>query len=221
MPGRHDPAVPRSKRMLSDDSSNVLVGDITLPLELIHPFQSTQSCHIAPRGATCSAASMMQSPPGTQVYLAGHGGNEFMKFQDQEELMAADVADAVAQMWGAGRYRELLLIVETCQAATMYTRISAPNVLAMAASLKGNVHGWAGLMAFCQHGACSKCGQQGAGACMAHIGMNPHLSDEFGLPVEITHAMGGVVQGLVLKRQDLYQHPDPLQSRSRRLSGAA
>jgi glycosylphosphatidylinositol transamidase (GPIT) subunit GPI8 len=63
-----------------------------------------------------------------------------MKFQDQEELMAADVADALAQMWGAGRYRELLLIVETCQAATMYTRISSPNVLAMAASQKGTLH---------------------------------------------------------------------------------
>jgi hypothetical protein len=34
-----------------------------------------------------------------QVYISGHGGNEFMKFQDTEELMAADVADAVQQVW--------------------------------------------------------------------------------------------------------------------------
>jgi hypothetical protein len=43
--GRHAPAVPRSKRLLSDAGSNVL------------------------------------------VYLAGHGGDDFMKFQDQEEIM--------------------------------------------------------------------------------------------------------------------------------------
>lgn len=34
-----------------------------------------------------------------------------------------DVADAIAQMHVKGRYRELLLIVETCQAATLYSRI--------------------------------------------------------------------------------------------------
>jgi hypothetical protein len=34
-----------------------------------------------------------------------------------------DVADAVAQMHVKGRYRELLLVVETCQAATLYSRI--------------------------------------------------------------------------------------------------
>lgn len=79
--GRHDPAVPRAKRMLSDQGSNVL------------------------------------------VYISGHGGNEFMKFQDSEELMAADIADAVQQMAEKGRYNELLLIVETCQAATLYSRI--------------------------------------------------------------------------------------------------
>lgn len=34
-----------------------------------------------------------------------------------------DVADAIAQMHVKGRYRELLLIVETCQAATLYSKI--------------------------------------------------------------------------------------------------
>uniref|UniRef100_A0A383VMD2 GPI-anchor transamidase n=1 Tax=Tetradesmus obliquus TaxID=3088 RepID=A0A383VMD2_TETOB len=93
--GRHDPAMPRPKRMLSDKGSNVL------------------------------------------IYISGHGGNEFMKFQDVEELMAQDVADAIQQMHEKGRYRELLLVAETCQAATLYSKITSPNVLAMASSLKG------------------------------------------------------------------------------------
>eukprot|EP00878_Enallax_costatus_P044633 GHUV01053330.1.p1 GENE.GHUV01053330.1~~GHUV01053330.1.p1 ORF type:complete len:243 (+),score=70.40 GHUV01053330.1:721-1449(+) len=60
-----------------------------------------------------------------------------MKFQDTQELMAQDVADAIQQMYEKGRYRELLLVVETCQAATLYSKIRSPNVIAMASSLKG------------------------------------------------------------------------------------
>ena len=72
-----------------------------------------------------------------QIYISGHGGNEFMKFQDVEDLMAQDVADAIWQMHEKNRYKEILLLVETCQAATLASKIEAPNVLTMASSLKG------------------------------------------------------------------------------------
>ena len=36
--------------------------------------------------------------------MTGHGGNEFLKFQDNEEISAFDIADAVAQMWEKKRY---------------------------------------------------------------------------------------------------------------------
>ncbi|GIL77310.1 hypothetical protein Vretimale_3038 [Volvox reticuliferus] len=35
-----------------------------------------------------------------------------------------------------GRYRELLMIVETCEAATLLQRVSAPNVITIASSQK-------------------------------------------------------------------------------------
>lgn len=54
--GRHETAVPRSKRLLSDEGSHIL------------------------------------------VYMTGHGGDEFLKFQDNEELQSHDLADAVKQM---------------------------------------------------------------------------------------------------------------------------
>lgn len=54
--------MPRSKRLLTDDRSNVF------------------------------------------IYMTGHGGNEFLKFQDNEEISAFDIADAVAQMWEKKRY---------------------------------------------------------------------------------------------------------------------
>jgi len=49
--------MPRSKRLLTDDRSNIL------------------------------------------VYMTGHRGNEFLKFQDAEEISAFDIADAFEQMW--------------------------------------------------------------------------------------------------------------------------
>lgn len=60
--GRMEPSVPRSKRLLTDERSNVF------------------------------------------VYMTGHGGNEFLKFQDNEEISAFDIADAFEQMYQKKRY---------------------------------------------------------------------------------------------------------------------
>lgn len=60
--GRMEPSVPRSKRLLTDDRSNIF------------------------------------------VYMTGHGGNEFLKFQDNEEISAFDLADAFEQMYQKKRY---------------------------------------------------------------------------------------------------------------------
>ncbi|MEW5302246.1 MAG: hypothetical protein WDW36_005048 [Sanguina aurantia] len=81
----------------------------------------------------------LQSDAGSNilVYLTGHGGDEFLKFQDREELLAQELADAVQQMWDAGRYRKMLLIADTCQASTLFQRISAPGVISLASSQKG------------------------------------------------------------------------------------
>lgn len=38
------------------------------------------------------------------VYMAGHGGDEFLKFQDNEEVGAQDVGDAIGQMWEKRRW---------------------------------------------------------------------------------------------------------------------
>jgi len=90
--GRVDPSVPRSKRLLTDDRSNIF------------------------------------------VYMTGHGGNEFLKFQDNEEISAFDIADAFEQMWQKKRYNEILFMIDTCQANTMYSQFYSPNILATGSS---------------------------------------------------------------------------------------
>ncbi|KAF1809685.1 hypothetical protein P152DRAFT_402956 [Eremomyces bilateralis CBS 781.70] len=84
--------VPRSKRLLTDDRSNIL------------------------------------------IYMTGHGGNEFLKFQDAEEISAFDLADAFAQMWEKKRYHEMLFMIDTCQANTMYSKFYSPNIIATGSS---------------------------------------------------------------------------------------
>ncbi|KAJ3189206.1 hypothetical protein HDU85_002831 [Gaertneriomyces sp. JEL0708] len=93
--GRHDPAVPRSKRLLTDDRSNIF------------------------------------------VYMTGHGGDGFLKFQDAEEIGSHDIADAFGQMWEKKRYHEIFFMIDTCQAASMYEQIYTPNVLAAASAIVG------------------------------------------------------------------------------------
>lgn len=104
--------MPRSKRLLTDDRSNIL------------------------------------------VYMTGHGGNEFLKFQDAEEISAFDLADAFEQMYEkkryathffpyeamltfdhlCNRYHEILFMIDTCQANTMYSKIYSPNIIATGSS---------------------------------------------------------------------------------------
>ena len=53
------------------------------------------------------------------VYLTGHGGDQFFKFQDGEEITAQDLRSTFVEMKATGRYNELLFIADTCQAFTM------------------------------------------------------------------------------------------------------
>lgn len=38
------------------------------------------------------------------IYLTGHGGDGFLKFQDNEEIGSKDLGDAIGQMWEKQRY---------------------------------------------------------------------------------------------------------------------
>ena len=89
---RWEDGVPRSKRLGSDEGSNVL------------------------------------------IYMTGHGGSEFLKFQDSEEISSWDLADAFQQMREKKRYNELLFMIDTCQANTLYRQFYAPGVIATGSS---------------------------------------------------------------------------------------
>lgn len=73
------------------------------------------------------------------VYMTGHGGDQFFKFQDVEEILAEQLAETVRQMHVAGKYRHLLLLADTCQAFTLFDKIIAqqlPSVSVIGSSLR-------------------------------------------------------------------------------------
>jgi phosphatidylinositol glycan class K len=41
--------------------------------------------------------------------MTGHGGNEFLKFQDAEEISSFDLADAFEQMWEKRRLENMII----------------------------------------------------------------------------------------------------------------
>jgi len=69
--------------------------------------------------------------------MTGHGGENFLKFQDSEEINSHDLGDAIQQMREKRRYNKLLLMIDTCQAGTMLEFVTASNVIGLASSVKG------------------------------------------------------------------------------------
>ena len=69
--------------------------------------------------------------------MTGHGGDNFMKFRNVEEVSAHDLSTAFQNMWLQKRYREILFIIDTCQAASMFSLFKAPNIYAISSSKVG------------------------------------------------------------------------------------
>lgn len=93
-------------------------------------------------GRAAKSLPVLQSNKDSNVliYLSGHGGDEFFKFQDEQEITSAEIAGVIRQMHDAGRYREILLVADTCEAFTLGKKLTAehtPNVTMIGSSLRG------------------------------------------------------------------------------------
>lgn len=71
------------------------------------------------------------------IYLTGHGGDGFLKFHDQQELTAEDLARALRLMWLQRRFARALVLVDTCQAATINEQLATPHTAGVGSSARG------------------------------------------------------------------------------------
>ncbi|XP_055389115.1 uncharacterized protein LOC129618390 [Condylostylus longicornis] len=70
-------------------------------------------------------------------FLTGHGGDQFLKFQDWEVITSQDISNAFHQMYKQNRYGRILFLVDSCQSATLQTTFVSPNIVAAGCSKKG------------------------------------------------------------------------------------
>ncbi|RLN49073.1 hypothetical protein BBJ29_006868 [Phytophthora kernoviae] len=93
--GRHEPGTPASKKLDTDENSNIF------------------------------------------LYMSGHGGDGFLKFQDFEEMSSQDLADSIQEMHVKKRYNEIFFMVDTCQAGSLSNSLESPKVVTIGSSQTG------------------------------------------------------------------------------------
>ncbi|KAF7457432.1 Peptidase C13 family protein [Cryptosporidium felis] len=71
------------------------------------------------------------------IFLTGHGGDGFLKFQDFEEMTSLELSNAIKEMKIQKRYKSILIISETCQASTLHDFLDFENVYAIGCSSLG------------------------------------------------------------------------------------
>lgn len=69
-------------------------------------------------------------------FITGHGGDEFFKFQDFEEISSSHFASAFGEMHAKKRFKNILFIVDTCQASTLLNKVKTPAVTAISSSAR-------------------------------------------------------------------------------------
>jgi len=77
---------------------------------------------------------LTDSASNVLVYITGHSGEEFIKFQDWEEMTSNDIADAFQQMHKQRRYGKVFWISDTCQAASLQNKFYSPGIIAIGSS---------------------------------------------------------------------------------------
>jgi phosphatidylinositol glycan class K len=73
------------------------------------------------------------------LFMNGHGGDGYLKIQDTRVLRSIDLALAVKEMHLKGRFGELLIVLDTCQAFTLFNYIDTPAVHVLGSSLLGQM----------------------------------------------------------------------------------
>lgn len=70
------------------------------------------------------------------IFMSGHGGNNFLKFQDSEEISSEDLSNAFEEMHQMKRYKSILFIADTCQAGSLLN-FKSPNIISIGSSKLG------------------------------------------------------------------------------------
>lgn len=73
------------------------------------------------------------------IYLTGHGGDNFLSFQDStsDYLTSGMLDSALKEMWLARKYKNAIVMVDSCQASSLVDKLSSPNTVAVGSARRG------------------------------------------------------------------------------------
>lgn len=69
--------------------------------------------------------------------MNGHAGENFFKIQDTEVVHSEDFAKVFNEMHLKKQYNEILLLLDTCEAMTLFDQVEAPNIVMLGTSILG------------------------------------------------------------------------------------
>jgi len=68
------------------------------------------------------------------IYMNGHGGENFFKIADTDLVHSEDLAQVFDEMHLKGLYKEIVFLLDTCEALSMFDQVEAPNMYMIATS---------------------------------------------------------------------------------------
>jgi phosphatidylinositol glycan class K len=68
------------------------------------------------------------------LYLTGHGGDEFLKFREIDQMKAKEFAEIISGMKRNLKFDELLIILDTCEALSMFKYIDTQGITIIVSS---------------------------------------------------------------------------------------
>ncbi len=71
------------------------------------------------------------------IYMNGHGGENFFKIQDTQVVHSEDFAKVLNEMSLKGLYSDVMLILDTCEAMSLFDNVEAPNIVMVGSSVTG------------------------------------------------------------------------------------
>jgi phosphatidylinositol glycan class K len=68
--------------------------------------------------------------------MTSHGGNNFLRIRTKSVILSDELNRTFWEMYLKQRYKEILFILDTCEAVTAFDAVTAPNIFFVGSSLK-------------------------------------------------------------------------------------
>ena len=71
------------------------------------------------------------------ILITSHGGEGFIKVRDILVVLTDEINRTLNEMYIKGKYKELIFVLDTCEAYTLYDHMNVPNIYFIASSSPG------------------------------------------------------------------------------------